>query len=197
MNNTDTWIDMLLAHDAWIRGLARRLVADEHTADDLAQDAWVEAMESPPPRAGSLRGWLGQVVRNLALMHRRSGQRRQARETAAARTESTPSVAQVLEHEATRHELARVVCALEEPYRSAILLRYFEGLPPRKIARRLGVTPAGRGDPSEARPPHAPRPTGPGPWKSEVLARGPAPVARGTRRHGTGHRQPPLLEFFS
>src|SRR5262245_2004586 len=31
------------------------------------------------------------------------------------------------------------VLALEEPYRDVVLLRFFEDLPPREVARRLGV----------------------------------------------------------
>ena len=38
--------------------------------------------------------------------------------------------------------LVDAVLALDEPYRSAVLLRYFEGLEPAEIARRRGV-PAG------------------------------------------------------
>ena len=35
--------------------------------------------------------------------------------------------------------MVAAVLALAEPYRSAVLLRYYEELPPRAIARRLGV----------------------------------------------------------
>src|SRR5687768_3275402 len=57
--------ERLLEQTAWIRALARSLVADAHLAEDLAQDACVAALERPPADAGNLRGWLAAVVRNL------------------------------------------------------------------------------------------------------------------------------------
>jgi len=47
MAKPDPPLQDLLAHDAWIRALAHRLPADRHAAEDVAQDAWVEAIEKP------------------------------------------------------------------------------------------------------------------------------------------------------
>ena len=141
MKNSNSLLENLLAHDAWIRLLARQLVADEHAAEDLAHDAWVQALRTPP-KPGSFRAWLGRVIRNLARKRHRSEVHRREREQVASRAESLPSAREILEQEATRLELAKVVCSLEEPYRSAILYRYFQNLPPREIAQRLEVSPA-------------------------------------------------------
>jgi protocatechuate 3,4-dioxygenase beta subunit len=80
------------------------------------------------------------VVRNLAVSARRSSTRRGEREEKAARPDRLPSVDEILEREETRIKVARAVASLEEPYRSTILYRYFEGLPPREIATRLDVS---------------------------------------------------------
>lgn len=130
----------LLAHQDWLRALARRLVSDAHAADDLAQDALVVALERPPRHGGNLRAWLARVLRNL----QREGWRRQAARPASTAqldpTELDPTdAAEVV----TRAELAQLigatVLALAEPYRSTVLLRHFDGLTPRAIAARQGV----------------------------------------------------------
>ena len=52
----------LLEDGAWLQALARSVVADQATADDVAQDAAVIALTKPPREAGSLRAWLRRVV---------------------------------------------------------------------------------------------------------------------------------------
>ena len=72
MKDPNLLLEDLLAHDAWIRSLACRLVRDEHAAQDVVQDAWMEALEKPPRKPGPLRSWMRRVVRSYALMHHRS-----------------------------------------------------------------------------------------------------------------------------
>ena len=38
----------LLAHSQWARALARTLVRDAATAEDLVQETWVAALKRPP-----------------------------------------------------------------------------------------------------------------------------------------------------
>lgn len=78
----------LLKHAGFLRALAFRLVGDDARADDLVQDAYVAALERPPQ--GSVRAWLGAVVRNLAGKMRRSESRRLMREHGASRPEPLP-----------------------------------------------------------------------------------------------------------
>lgn len=142
MNDRDPLLHELMAHDAWVRALARRLVADAHEADDVAQQAWVEALGAPPPQLPRARAWLRSVVRNAARMRGRTDARRLQRERRAAKPERMPSVAEIQERVELRHRVSRAVFALDEPYRSAILQRYFEGMPPRDIARLSGASPS-------------------------------------------------------
>ena len=129
----------LLEHSSWVRDLSRRLARDPGSADDLAQATWLAALENPPRAGRPVRQWLGTVVRNFALQSRRSESRRAEREARAARPEPQPSTGELLERASMQRQVADAVMELDEPYRTAILLRYFEDLPPREIGRRLGV----------------------------------------------------------
>src|SRR6185369_2735229 len=55
------------------------------------------------------------------------------------RREATPSVDAIVAREQARRRVVEAVLQLDEPNRSTLLLRYFERLPPRAIAERLGV----------------------------------------------------------
>ena len=136
MSNAEVPIESLLAHRAWVRDLARKLVHDENRADDLEQQAWLAAMERPPARMDSPRGWLATVLRRAAGKERRSDFRRDVRERVVARSESLPAESDLAAHAESLERMVRAVLDLEEPYRSGILLRYFEGLGPGEISRR-------------------------------------------------------------
>lgn len=126
----------LLAESAWLLNLTRRLLQDAGQAEDLAQDTMVAALSQPTWGAGSPRPWLAGIARNLARRHLRSQRRRLEREAQAARCEHDASTAEVLMEAAAHRSVVNAVMDLAEPYRSTLLLRYWEGLPPREIARR-------------------------------------------------------------
>ena len=133
-------VEELLEHSAWARALARQLVADAATADDLVQDAWLAALVRPPLRGVPVRPWLARVLRNAARMSARTEARRSARERVAARDEALASTHELVELAARQRELVDALLKLDEPYRTTLLLRFFEALPPRRIAARLGVS---------------------------------------------------------
>jgi len=140
MENPEVILSDLLASDAWIRMLARHLVADRNDAEDAVQDAWVAALQNPPRRPGAARSWFVKVIRRTAWTRRRSDDRRKRREQAAAKPERLLSVAELREREKTRYQVAMAVFSLEEPYRSTVICRYFENMPPREISARLDVS---------------------------------------------------------
>jgi RNA polymerase sigma factor (sigma-70 family) len=131
--------DALVAEVGWIRDLARRIAADRDRADDLAQETCVVALEERPRDASSIRGWLRTILGNLARRQGEKERNRRDREAFAARSESVEATDALVERAHVQREIFDEVLALEEPYRSAILLRFFEDMPPRAIARRLGV----------------------------------------------------------
>lgn len=132
-------LDTLLLHDAFIRRLALSLVGDPHTADDLTQDVWVAALQGRSAPRGAPRAWLAGIGRRLAAHGRRTDARRRRREQLAAHEEAVPSVAEIAAREAVRRDVVEAVLGLDEAYRSVVLLRFFEDLPPRQIALRLGL----------------------------------------------------------
>ncbi len=120
-----------------LRRLARGLVRSDADAEDLVQDAWVAALRSPPDDERRLGGWLRRTLRNLAA-DRRLGEARRARHEQAA-AESEVSADAGHEQIETLRALLAEVAALPEPYRTVVRLRYLEGEPPRRIAKRLGI----------------------------------------------------------
>lgn len=130
-------LDVLLVHRDFLTGMSRSLLSNPHDADDLSQETWLAAMKRAPAHDANLKGWIKTVASRFAFSDRRRRASRAAHEAAFAPTESTPSAADIAEREAVRREVVHAVLALSEPYRDPILLRYYEDLPPREIARRL------------------------------------------------------------
>jgi RNA polymerase sigma factor (sigma-70 family) len=128
-------VDELLAHAAWIGALAKRLVRDKSAADDLVQQTWMAALSSPPSGDKPLRPWLARVLHNFALQRTRSEKRREQRESSTARDHRLPSAGELAQRAQEQRDLVQCVLDLDEPYRSTILLHYFEGLSLSDIAR--------------------------------------------------------------
>jgi len=131
--------DTLIAHAGFIRAVARKLLLDDHEVDDVVQQTLLAALEKPPQRPGPLKPWLATVARNLARMRRRTEGRIDRREQAAARPESMPATSEIAARLETQRKLVEVVTALDEPYRDVVVLRFFDELPPREVAARLGI----------------------------------------------------------
>ncbi len=132
-------LDALLAHRAWVRSLARRLADNAVDADDLEQDVWLAAASAKPHDGAGIRAWFAQVLRNRSAERHRLDAHRVARETIVTRPEGGRS-ADALVQDAEAHErIVHAVLALGEPYRETVLLRYYEGLPVRDVAARMGA----------------------------------------------------------
>ena len=131
----------LLEHADWLGRLARALVGDA-AADDLVQETYEVALTQPPRREGPLRPWLAGVARNVARMRARGRARRERREGDADAPTEAPSPEELLARVETQQLVARIVVELDEPFRSTLLLRYYEGLSAAEIARAQAI-PAG------------------------------------------------------
>ncbi|MEO6708581.1 MAG: sigma-70 family RNA polymerase sigma factor, partial [Planctomycetota bacterium] len=130
--------ETLLAHAPYVRSLVRELVFDAHMASDVEQEVLLAALQHSPRESRALRPWLAVLVRNFARRAWRTGARREQREHGSAQKESSVTTpAEILEREELRRTLVERVLALEEPFRDALILRFFDELPPREIARRL------------------------------------------------------------
>jgi RNA polymerase sigma-70 factor (ECF subfamily) len=133
----------LLEHASWMRRLAMSLVRDSAAADDLVQDALVAAMKHPPREDAPPRPWLREVLRNTFFARLRSDARRQRREESTGeRGAQVPSTDELVGAVEEQRLLAEEVLELDEPYRSTILMCFYEGLSAAEVAARLEV-PAG------------------------------------------------------
>lgn len=131
----------LLLHAGWMRRLAAHLVDDADLADDAAQEAALSALARPPHGVRRPRAYLAEVVRNAARRLGRADQRRARRELQAARAEALPSAAELAADAELQQALATALLALDEPYRSTLVLRFYRDLEPTEIARLAGVPP--------------------------------------------------------
>lgn len=130
---------LLRTHMGWLRQLAGDLCRDPHDAEDLAQTAALAVLRHPPTNPGSIRSWLRTILHNQWLNELRHRRRRRTWEEQAARPEATPDAVDVLERGRQARMLLDAVCALDEPWRRTLMMRYLDELPPRRIARTLGV----------------------------------------------------------
>ena len=130
--------EALLSHDRWLRALVARLV-DPDRVDDVVQETWIQAFSRPPASASALRSWLATVARNFARRIHRTGLRRQQREERAATPEAQPATAELVQRVEAQRQVAKLVLELAEPYRTTVLLRYFDELSTAQIATRMGV----------------------------------------------------------
>jgi DNA-directed RNA polymerase specialized sigma24 family protein len=126
MDSLSDRLDTLVRHDAFVRRLARRLVVDAATADDVAQEALRAAIERPPRASTNWEAWFTVVVRRLVSRSRRTAARRERGERPAAqsKTDVEPSAAEHFAREAERRLPVEAVFALRAPLRDAVLLRY-------------------------------------------------------------------------
>jgi len=128
----------LIEHRAFVRSVVRRLLRDDALTDDIVQETMVRGL-SAPRGLRSLRAWLARVGRNLALDELRRKERRARRERAVARPEKQPSAHQLTERLERHRLVVDAVLALPDPFRTTVLLRFYEQLTPARIASLQGV----------------------------------------------------------
>lgn len=126
---------------------ALRLIGNAPDAEEITQDAFVRAyraLEGYPSerrRSLALRPWLYRITLNVTRNHVRTrrppavsldGHRPEPEADAASRPPA------VLERDERSRTLARLLLALPERYRAAVILRHVEGLGYNEIAAILG-----------------------------------------------------------
>lgn len=132
------------AHSGWIYGYCLRVLRSPEEAEDALQTTYLNACrslnEGTRPQAGS--AWLLRIAQNVCLTRLRSSGRRGKVERPQDITVLEETIAAP---ERPDEELLGLVAALErlpERQRRAILLREWQGLSYREVARELGVTQA-------------------------------------------------------
>jgi len=115
------------------------LVGSGEDAADLEQELWHAALRGGPAQPAALRAWLRSSARNLLAMARRGEARRSHREELAARSGSSPPTDELIARSELHRRLLDAVERLPAADREAVLLRWFEELPPSRIAAQLDV----------------------------------------------------------
>ena len=126
----------LQEHTEFLRRLARGLLVDPGKVEDALQETWLVALRQEGEVS---RGWLAGVVRRVASQMRRGERRRLCREQEAAAREALPSAADSVARLEATQRLVQAVVELPEPYRSVLLMRYFDDLSYQEIADVLQV----------------------------------------------------------
>lgn len=138
---------VVLAFQDRLYAFVLRMCGDARDAEEIVQDALVRAYRAlvryPPDRrrALALRAWLYRITLNLTR-NRLRGRRRPMvpLEDGAGELPADPSArpAAMLERAEGSRRLARLVGALPDRYRAAVVLRHVEGLGYAEIAGVLG-----------------------------------------------------------
>jgi RNA polymerase sigma-70 factor, ECF subfamily len=129
-------------HNDLLYSLTLRIVGRAAEAEEVLQEAWVQAWRSArsyDSRRGSVGAWLVTLTRSRAIDRVRSESSRQRAEAAAG--QEPPAPQDDASAEAAHRELsARVAAALDElgsRHRRVLELAYFAGLSQTEIAERL------------------------------------------------------------
>lgn len=145
--------ESLLKHVNWLKALALRLVRDASEADDVVQQTLLQALRRPPRDPQAMGAWLARVAQNEARQMVRGDQARQRREQRVGRHQdprggrrrdgqkaALPTI-DIVERAELHRRLVDALLAVEEPFRTVVLLRYFDGLETKDIAESLGCSP--------------------------------------------------------
>ena len=131
--------ETLLAHRAWLAKVARVLVARSDEIDDVLQQTFTQALANPPRHATNVRAWLGTIARNVVRSDVRSRKAREARELAVEPAPPIENPHDAVERAELQRRVVNAVLALDEPYRSTLILRFFEEQDVSTIAQRTST----------------------------------------------------------
>ena len=134
----DLNLDSLIEYEPFVRRVLRKMMVEEDQLGDMVQETWVRVLRRPPENRQGVRGWLATVARNLARDAKRGKSRREDRERIAARPEECESVQASHERMELHRLVVHSVVELDEPYKSVVVLSYYEGMTSKEIALKLG-----------------------------------------------------------
>mgnify|MGYP003645629839 CR=1 FL=1 len=136
VTDSSNYPEQLLSQTAWLQRLSRELVPSAQSAD-LVQETLVAALERAKPSKAGVRTWLERIARNLAAGGTRAHHRRVSRERHAPRSDDEPATVDTIAQFEMHRSVVDAVEALRDPIRTTMLLRFWEDLPPREIAKRM------------------------------------------------------------
>ncbi|MCA8968909.1 MAG: sigma-70 family RNA polymerase sigma factor [Planctomycetes bacterium] len=127
--------------EARLHRIAYDLLQDPDLAEDAVQHARIQAARGAPAEPKARGAWLTRVTRRQSskLLQRGLREQQVQREAGARRATTVPSASDVVARSELYEHLDGAIARLPDVYRKCVQLRYFDGLPPRDIAERLGI----------------------------------------------------------
>ena len=146
MKKAAFWAEQYRRHIGKMVGVCYRYVADWTLAEDLAQDAFLTAMEKSSTfhAFGSFEGWLMKIAVNQAIMHLRNSPEMVEwdENLHSLEVEEMADDPDLSRTEFTQEELLEAVGKLPMKQRTVFNLYAVEHYPHAKIAEALGISVA-------------------------------------------------------
>jgi RNA polymerase sigma-70 factor (ECF subfamily) len=139
--NVDAFYALIYRHDRALRGLAYRLLGDQHAMDDALQESYLKAFRALPGFEGdsAFRSWLYRIVYNTCLdeLRRRRKVGHLPIEAVSHHPDGRPDPGELA---TDKLDLAAAVASLSPDTRAAVLLVYVDGMDYRSATEVLGVS---------------------------------------------------------
>jgi RNA polymerase sigma-70 factor (ECF subfamily) len=131
---------LFTAEYARVAGIANRVLADPHEAEDVAQEVFIDFHRLHSSSAQYAPAWLHRAAAHEALNRLRGSRRRQRREIAQATEEGDRSAdpQSILEANEDRRRVREALARLA-PRPAAVLVLRASGLSYAEVAQALGV----------------------------------------------------------
>jgi RNA polymerase sigma-70 factor (ECF subfamily) len=131
---------LFTAEYARVAGIANRVLADPHEAEDVAQEVFIDFHRLHSASAQYAPAWLHRAAAHAALNRLRGARRRQKRELAQAAGESAQTLdpAQQVEVNEDRRRVRQALAKMAPKPASVLVLRA-SGLSYAEVAQALGV----------------------------------------------------------
>lgn len=128
----DAFSELVWRKQVWMRNLLRRLCRDPTLADDLAQQAFLQAWRSLATLRSvtAFGAWLRRLAINAWLAHRRSA----AASALDPLPQELPASVMVVPAVGERFDLDRALSHLAQDERLCVVLAYSEGMSHREIS---------------------------------------------------------------
>lgn len=144
MKKAEFWSKQYKSHIGKMIGVCYRYVGDWQVAEDLAQDAFLHAIEKSGTYHawGSFEGWLKKIALNEALMYLRNQPETVALEEGMAVEEPLADESQEVKEDFSQEELLEFIRQLPVKQRTVFNLYAVEHWSHKQIAQKLDISVA-------------------------------------------------------